>query len=187
MHTDLNKTVKSSFLSCEKDAQLILKKLFVENPQKKELMKLLVINTKDCLDNLDYNTVISEYNLTRLYREGYVALKPKLKFAEHQEIQSQIIISFDNFIQNSTNPEFRDCTVSFDIICPTDQWDIGDQRLRPLKIAGYIDGVLNQARLTGIGTFQFIGCNELIFDETLSGYTLTYMAVHGEDDKIPDA
>ena len=42
----------SSFLSCEKDLQEILRKLFVESqPYSDELKRLLVINAKDCLDN----------------------------------------------------------------------------------------------------------------------------------------
>ena len=74
--------------------------------------------------------------------------------------------------------------MTFDILCHTDYWDLGNYRVRPLKIAGYIDGILNKARLSGIGTFQFMGCNQLILNETLSGYTLMYRAVHGNDDNI---
>ena len=55
----------------------------------------------------------------------------------------------------------------------------------PLQIAGYIDGILNNARLSGIGRFEFVGCNELILNEEMSGYTLMYHAVHGNDDKLP--
>jgi len=54
-----------------------------------------------------------------------------------------------------------------------------------LKIAGYIDGILNKTRLSGIGTFQFAGCDELVLDETLSGYSMTYSAIHGTDDVLP--
>ena len=61
-----------------------------------------------------------------------------------------------------------------------------DFQIRPLKIAGYIDGILNNSKLTGIGELNFIGCNELVLDEVLSGYTLSYRAVHGSDDRIPD-
>lgn len=60
-----------------------------------------------------------------------------------------------------------------------------DYQIRPLKIAGYIDGILNKSKLTGIGELNFMGCNELILDEVLSGYTLSYRAIHGSDDKIP--
>ena len=58
-------------------------------------------------------------------------------------------------------------------------------QIRPLKIAGYIDGLLNNTHLSGIGTFNFVGCNELLLDENLSGYTLMYRAVHGHDDMLP--
>lgn len=116
---------------------------------------------------------------------GYIKFAPILKFEEHEEIKSYLMLSFDNFTPNATNPEFRDCTVHFDIICHTDYWDIGNYEVRPLKIAGYIDGILNETRLSGIGTFNFLGCNQIILNEELSGYTLSYRAVHGTDDRFP--
>jgi hypothetical protein len=58
-------------------------------------------------------------------------------------------------------------------------------QIRPLKIAGYIDGILNETNLTGIGTLNFIGSKETVLDEVLSGYTLSYRAIHGNDDRIP--
>jgi hypothetical protein len=59
-------------------------------------------------------------------------------------------------------------------------------QIRPVKIAGYIDGILNNTKLSGIGTLTFMGMNELVLDEVLSGYTLSYMAIHGSDDKIEE-
>lgn len=178
----------SSFLSCEKDIEEILRKLFVSSkPYSDYLKKLLVINTKDCLDNETSTTIqqkIADMNLAKLRQEGYIKLEPKIRFGEHEEVKSYIIVSCDNFTPNVTNPQYRDCTVTFDIICHTDYWDIGNYRIRPLKIAGYIDGILNKARLSGIGTFQFMGCNQLVLNEELSGYTLMYRAVHGNDDNI---
>ena len=178
----------SSFLSCEKDIEEILRKLFVSSkPYSDNLKKLLVINTKDCLDNNSSSTIqqkLEEMNLAKLRQEGYIKLEPKLSFGEHEEIKSYIIISCDNFTPNATNPHYRDCTVTFDIICHTDYWDLGNYRVRPLKIAGMIDGILDKARLSGIGTFNFMGCNQLVLNEHLSGYTLMYSAVHGNDDKI---
>ena len=178
----------SSFLSCEKDIEEILRKLFVSSkPYSDYLKRLLIINTKDCLDNETTTTIqqkITDMNLAKLRKEGYIKLEPKIRLGENEEVKSYIIVSCDNFSPNATNPHYRDCTVTFDIICHTDYWDIGNYRVRPLKIAGYIDGILNKARLSGIGTFQFMGCNQLILNETLSGYTLMYRAVHGNDDKI---
>ena len=178
----------SSFLSCEKDIEEILRKLFVSSkPYSDYLKKLLVINTQDCLDNEISTTIqqkIADMSLAKLRQEGYIKLEPKIKIGEHEEVKSYIIISCDNFTPNATNPHYRDCTVTFDIICHTDYWDIGNYRIRPLKIAGYIDGILNKAKLSGIGTFNFIGCNQLILNEELSGYTLIYSAIHGNDDKL---
>lgn len=193
MRVDLTKPrITSSFLSCEKDTELILKKLFFDNrPYSDVLKKLLVINTEDCIDEKSknakhYQKFIDELSVKDLRKNGYIKLEPKIKLEEHEEVKSYILLSFDNFTPNATNPEYRDCTVTFDVICHTDYWDIQNYQLRPMKIVGYIDGILNDTKLTGIGKFHFLGCNELILDENLSGYTLMYRAVHDVDgdDKI---
>ena len=189
MRKDLVKLdIKSSFLSCEKDYETIMKKLFIESRPFSDILKrLLVIETKDCLDNLDneeYKKIINEMSIKKLLDKGYIRTAPIIKLPEHEEVKSYILIGFDNFSPDFNNPQFRDCTVSFDIICNTDYWDIGDYRQRPLKICGYIDGILNRARLSGIGTLNFIGCKKIVLDEKLSGYTLMYEATHGSDDWI---
>ncbi len=182
---DLN----SSFLSIEKDIELILTKLFFDNKiQNKQLLRLLVIPNRDCLTDLTnpaYREKIAETSLASLIRDGYIKLAPKIAMPEKEIVKSYIIISFDNFTPNATNPQFRDCTIHFDIICHTDYWTMDNYQIRPLKIAGYIDGILNNEKLTGIGILNFMGCNELVLDEVLSGYTLSYRAVHGSDDRIP--
>lgn len=177
----------SSFLSCQKDIETILRKLFIESkPYSDYLKRLLIINTEDCLDtdNPIYNEQIKK-SLKEIIDEGYISFIPKIKFGEHEKVKSYLVISIDNFSSNSTNPYYRDCTVNFDIICHTDYWDIGDYQVRPLKIVGYIDGILNECKLSGIGIFNFLGCNQLLLNQELSGYTLSYRAVHGNDDKLP--
>ena len=180
---------KSSFLSCEKDTESIIRKLFVDSkPHSDMLKRLLLINTPDCLNDMTnqvYIDKIKNTSIKDLREQGYIRLEPKIKLKENEEVKSYIVISFDNFVPNSTNPEFRDCVVMIDIICHTDYWDVGNFRLRPLKIAGYIDGILNGCKLSGIGKFQFAGCNELVLSEELSGYCLMYSAIHGSDDEIP--
>ena len=179
--------LESSFLSCEKDTETILRRLFIESqPHNQTLKRLLVINTKDCLTNLDepiYKKKLAEMNLPKLVQEGYVKLAPKIRIPEHEEINVYLILTYDNFVPTS-NPKFRDCTIHFDIICHTDYWQMDNYQSRPLKIAGFIDGILNNAKLSGIGTLQFMGCKELVLDEVRSGYCLTYLATHGSDDLI---
>lgn len=185
------KPFQSSFLSCEKDTEIILRKLFIESrPYSDDLKRLLIINTKDCLNNKTnpiYTQKLKKIGLKELMEKGYIRLTPKLNFGEFEEVKSYILISFDNFTPNVSNPQFRDCTVSFDIICHTDYWDLGNYQLRPLKIIGFIDGILDNSRLTGIGTFQMMGCSQLILNEELSGYTLMYKAIHGSDDELPES
>jgi hypothetical protein len=104
--------LNSSFLSFEKDLETILRALFVESqPHSDNLKRLLVINTKDCLDDLenpDYQKIVKEMTLAKLVQHGYVKIKPKINMPEHEEQKAYIIISCDNFTPNATNPQFRD-------------------------------------------------------------------------------
>ena len=182
---------ESPFFSCEKDTKTIVEKLFIDTkPYSDYLKRLLVINTKDCLDdkeNPKYIQKIKETQVKDLINKGYIRLNPKLKLGEHEEVKSYIVISYDNFTPTETNDQYADCILMIDIICHSDYWDLGDFRIRPIKIAGYINGLLNGARMSGIGKLQWIGMNEIVLTEELSGYCLMYSAAHGVDDieKIP--
>lgn len=201
MRKDLIATqpIYSSFLSVEKDTEQILKTLFVTTKPYSDLLKrLLVIQNPDCLDetNEDYQRMIDSKSLGDLIHEGYIRLNPKIARTEFENIRSFILISFDNFTETS-NPEFRDCIINFDVICYMDEWTLDDYRIRPLKICGYIDGILNSVtdknkisyskkiRMSGFGEYQFLGCNEAILNEDISMYTLSYRAVHFTEDRQP--
>lgn len=184
-----SQSLKSSFLSCEKDTEEIIEKLFVEDKELgNELKRLMIINTPDCLydrTNPEYNKKIKETSVKDLRDKGYIRLEPKIEFGEHEEIKSYLMITFDNFTPNANNPYYRDCTVMIDVVCDPMCWDVGNYRLRPFQIAGYIDAALNGARLSGIGTLNFLGCNQIVLSENLSGYCLIYSAIHGVDDVLP--
>lgn len=185
-------SISMSFINCEKDIEAILRKLFIESKPYSDILKrLLVINQKDCLDNIDsdvYKRIIKDTTLKTLRDNGYIKLEPKLRIEENEDRKSHIFISLDNFVPNATNPQYRDFNIFFDIVCHSDDWDLGNYRLRPLKIAGYIDGILNKAKLNNIGRFEFMGCQELVMDEVFSGYTLGYRVINDiEEDKKPNA
>ena len=177
--------IQSSFLSCEKDLELILNKLFIDTGKySRWLKKLLIINTKDCLDKTitKYDDIVDEYSLADLVNKQYIRTTPRLELDEHEDVQSYLLVSFDNFTTNSVNERFRDCIINFDIICNTKQWALDGLRVRPLMIAGYIDGILNFGKLSGVGETVFLGCNELILDQNLAGYTLSYHVIHFSED-----
>ena len=182
---------KSSFLSCEKDLETIIKKLFVDSrPYSDKLKRLLLINTDDCLldtTNPAYIEKINSMSISDMREKGYIKIEPKIPFGENEEVKSYILITFDNFTPNRENGYYRDCVIEIDIICHTDYWDVGNFRVRPLQIAGYIDGILNGAKLSGIGTLDFISCNELVLSKELSGYCLMYSAIHGVEDILENS
>ena len=73
-------------------------------------------------------------------------------------VLTYVIVNFDNFSQSS-NPEFRDNIVEFDIICHFDQWQLQDFQLRPIRIAAELDTMFDKKHLTGIGVLEFMGAN----------------------------
>lgn len=200
------KPIYSSFLSCEKDMEKIVKLLFVNSkPYSDKLKRLLIINNPDCLDenNQRYQALIDSKPLSVMRKEGYIRLNPKIARKQFQNIKSYILVTFDNFSPNRVDPKFMDCTVNFDIICYDDEWDLDGFRTRPLVIAGYIDGILNSIsneyknsqkkpagnniKLSGMGEYNFLGCNLAVLNEDISMYTLSYRAVHFTEDKKLEA
>lgn len=176
----------SSFLSCEKDAETILKKLFVESqPHSDNLKRLLTIDAKDCLTNTtkqEYKDRVKQMSLSRLIHDGFIRLQPRILMKENESVKSYLLLSFDNFVTNKSNPYYRDCVIELDIISHISQWDIGNYSQRPIKITGYIDAILNNSRLSGIGNLTFLSCNEIVLSEEIAGYCLMYQAIHGDDD-----
>ena len=187
MKRDVIKKETSSFLSVEKDLFVILNKIFsINNIYHKDIKKVLVANDDDVLSNPNspvLNAKANSMNVADLIREGYVRLAPKIELGEHAEIKSYIIISFDDFT-DSDNPEFRDNFVVIDVLCHTDYWLLDNFQLRPFKIMGYIDGAINNQKLTGIGKLQFVSAKQLVLNNEFSGYEMYYRAVHGSDDQI---
>ena len=163
---------KSSFLSVEKDLEIITNMMFKND----RLKKLLYYTTKDPLDkpNLD------EKQTLELFGKN-IRIVPKLEIDD--KVLNCIIIDMDNFTPNLENPEFRDNMISFDIFCHFEQWHLKDFQLRPFKIAAEIDSMFNNKHLTGIGTLQFQGASKIAIDDKIAGFSLVYAAIHGEEDK----
>ena len=163
---------KSGFLSTEKDMGLIVNMML----KNENLKKMLHYTTRDCLSQ----PKLTEDESLDLFGKN-IKIIPKLQI--DKEVLNYLIISFDNFTMNGSNPEFRDSIIEFDIICHFDQWQMKDFQLRPYKIAGEIDSMFNEKHLTGIGTLKFLGANQMILSDEFAGLCLMYSAIHGEEDK----
>ena len=171
MKIDGLKLPKSSFLSMEKDMNLIVNKMF----KNERLKRLLYYNSRDALRRPN----VTEDQAFELIQNN-IKIVPKLYV--DGSVLSYVIINFDKFTP-SENPEFRNNIIEFDIICHFDQWQLEDFALRPYKIAAEIDSMFNNTHLTGIGELQFIGATQIVLTDEFAGVCLLYEATHGEEDK----
>ena len=162
---------KSSFLSINKDMRLLIDK-FLANDR---LCKLLYYTDHNALDK----PKLTDDEKIGMFGQN-LKIVPKLYV--DGSVLNYIIINFDNFVESS-NPEFRDNIIEFDIICHFDQWQLKDFDLRPYRIAAEIDSMLNQQKLTGIGEIEFLGANQILLTDEFAGVCLMYRTYHGEEDK----
>ena len=162
----------SSFLSIEKD-MIIIVNYIMKNDR---LTKMLYYPTKDCLDRPS----LSDEEIYDLFGKQ-IKLVPKVEV--DGSVLNYIIIKFDNFIENATNPEFRNNIVEFDIICHFDSWSLKDFQLRPYRIAAELDSMFNGTKLTGLGRMEFLGANQIVLTDEFASLCVMYSATHGEEDK----
>lgn len=162
---------KSSFLSMEKDTGIIINEILKNN----RLKKLLYYTTSDAMERPN---LTEDESLSLLGTN--IKIVPKLYV--DGSVLNYVLINFDNFTP-SKNPEFRDNTIQFDIICHFDQWNLKDYALRPYKIAGEIDSMFNLKKLTGIGYLEFMGATQIVLTDEFAGLCLMYRTVHGGEDE----
>lgn len=113
MKIETYKEPKSSFLSVEKDLELITNKIL----KNERLKRLLYYTTRDALDKPN----IGDEATYNLFGKN-IKIIPKLYVDD--EVLNYLIISIDDFNPNETNPEFRNNVICFDILCHYDQWHL---------------------------------------------------------------
>lgn len=163
---------KSSFLSINKDLDIIISRIL----KNERLQKLLYYPVRNALDQKN----LTEDQQMELLEKN-IKIVPKILV--DYETQTYIVIEFNNFATNDSNPEFRDNSITFVIYCNYDQWQLNDFNLRPYRIAAELDSMFNNTRLTGIGKLEFVHAYQTLIDDTYGCVRLVYAAIHGEEDK----
>lgn len=102
-----------------------------------------------------------------------ILIVPKI-FDESTEKMSYVTALFSNYVVNQFNPEFKISTIRFDIACPYEEWLLDEQSLRPYLIMQEIDGMFNEAKMSGIGTLQFYRADALTLSPWIGGYSMVY-------------
>lgn len=165
---------KSSFLGIAKDTSLIINKII----SNKNLLKLIYYTTPDWKEK----PYLTSEQIKSLFTEKQISNIPKL--VVDKDKMNYLRITYDNFVPNDTNTFYRDSIIEIKIICHFDDWDLNDFELRPYRIAGEIDAMLDGQHLTGIGELQFIGADQDIYDNEYGGITLRYLAIRGHEDEV---
>lgn len=164
---------KSSLLGMPKDAAIIIDRI-LSNPN---LLRLLVYETR----NWQSQPLPNGEQIKELFTSHQISSVPKIKIDSKEK--TYIRLTYGTVIRNASNPEYRDNTFGIDIICHYDNWDLGDFELRPYRVAGEIDAMLDKTHLTGIGELEFVSATPYVYNEEFAGVSLTYLAVRGHEDQ----
>lgn len=174
MKKDQYVETKSSFLSVQKDTALIVDKIL----SNKNILKLMTHTSPDWQNCPD----LTPEEVKKFIEDKQIGCAPIVRV--NGDKICYLRITYDDFVPNSTNPYYRDYYIFIKIICHVDNWELNNFELRPMRIAGEIDAMLNNARLSGIGVLNFIAADQDVYDNEFSGVTLRYLAVHGNEDKV---
>ena len=161
----------SSFLSVEKDLDIIISKIC----KNQRLLKLLYYNVPNALAQ----PALSDDQLEEVIKNN-IKLVPKTYVED--EYRNYLIIKFDNFL-TGLNPEFRNNKSEFDILCNYQNRQLDGYALRPIKIMAEIDSMFNGARLTGAGLTEFGGATDIIATDQMAGYCIFFNVIHGGEDE----
>ena len=168
---------KSSFLGLAKDTALLMNKIL----NNQTVLKLMYYNRPDVLVNRQIPDVTSE-QIKQLIANGQITNVPRIRVAP--EKNTFLVLTFDSFTPNTTNSYYRDHIVEIKILCNFDIWPLVDYEIRPYRLAGELDAMLNGAKMTGIGELNFLYAEEDLYDNVLGGITLKYLAVRGHEDEV---
>ena len=164
---------KSSLLGMPKDAAIIIDRI-LSNPN---LLRLLVYETRDWQSQ----PLPNGEQIKELFTSHQISSVPKIKIDSKEK--TYIRLTYGTVIRNASNPEYRDNTFGIDIICHYDNWDLGDFELRPYRVAGEIDAMLDKTHFTGLGELEFVSATPYVYNEEFAGVSLTYLAVRGHEDQ----
>lgn len=164
---DLTKPRQVDFATVEKDFEIILER-FLSN---QNLLKLLYYTDADCLSKED---ITSADDLIAISDQN-IRITPYFDIPENKG--SFIILTFDDFSPNATNPAYMDNFIVIDILCPKGTWSMNDYMQRPFRIMHEVQKLLDKQKLNGIGVVNFLGAKLLNLGE-IAGYQAIYSVIN---------
>lgn len=185
----LEKNFAFPFQSISRNQEQIFYKLFEEVPGWGEILKrLMIIDKPDCLDTsqLQYKKIVSEYSLKRLKDDTYIVLNPGVKLENHDEAKVHVYFSFGNAVPSVTNPEYKVITLTVQVLCDLEIWELEDFKIRPWEITSMIVGILDKSKLSNVGSVEYIGSEQNLYTEVEYGDVVSsfLITVNKADDTV---
>lgn len=154
---------KKSFADIGNNLNIVARRLM----QNEALLRLLVHTSKDA----------ETMELTQSQREEVFGDQIKIVpvIDKDEEIKNYIVIQFGAFTPVGEDNMYKNYVISFDIICNVNNWMLKDYTPRPYKIMAEIDEIIADTKIDSLGPVQFLAAQNLIINEEMSGFTLSYM------------
>lgn len=154
---------KKGFESVGQNFHIIARRLM----KSERLMKLLLINES----NADSSTrTLTPQEIANAFNDNIRTI-PIID--KDTEMKNYIIIQSGGFVA-SKNEMYMDYLIMFDVVCNVRSWEMDDYTPRPYKIMQEIDNAMNQTKIDSLGPVQFYSATNLVINEEMAGFTLTY-------------
>ncbi len=160
---DQNITSYATFKVVEKTLSKVID-LLLKNPS---LKKLLYYSDKQALG---LPTLNQEQSFSLINNQ----LRIVPKFDISPDDKPFVVIGLDDFVPVEGQTTLKTAVLSFDILCNYDRWLLEDFQLRPVAIAGEIDGMINTSFKNKGGIAKFMNMKQLILNSYFGGYSLYY-------------
>lgn len=132
----------------------------------KELIKLLINMSDDPLnEDLNKNDDFLDFQF------GIIRTIPKVKFSE---LKRGTITIVPYYGATGDNSNFSLVGFNFNVFLPIDKWQINSLSQRPYLIMSRLYQILNNSRVTGIGTLRHEGFELDIISDEISLHTVKF-------------
>lgn len=154
---------KKSFCDIGQNLNIVARRLM----QEETLLRLLVNTSKDA-----ETTPLTQEQMEAVFGD-HIKIVPVID--KDEATKNYIVIQFGAFTPVGDDNSYKNYVISFDIICNVNNWMLKDYTPRPYKIMAEIDKVIADTKIDSVGPVQFLAAQNLIINEEMSGFTLSYM------------
>lgn len=101
-----------------------------------------------------------------------INIKPVIPQAETNGCYVNILA--DMLMTDQDNPDYFVVSLRFDVLCPTELWELEESQLRPFAIMEEIDTYMRHSQKTAVGDLESKAASLIAPTDTLAGYSIFY-------------